>query len=360
MPLDELSLYESPAIPPKHDYGIGIIGAGAIVRFAHLPAYRKAGFNVIGIYDKSPAAAKAAAGEFDIPTVYSSVGALLDDPQIEIVDIAVPALFQPEIAHRVIASGRAMLCQKPLAESFREADRIVAAAEAAGLKIAVNQQMRWAPSIATARNFIDRGLLGEPLISTIDISIMLGWEAWPWLVVSDHLDLMYHSIHYQDATRFLFGMPDRVFTSGGKFPNQPEKAETRTHTVFEYDSGLTAMVRSNNWNWTGDQHAIFRFEGSEGRIEGTIGLLYNYPHGRPDTIRYMSRKLRPDYWFDVVVKDLWIPDAFVGPMASLMEAIQTNGVPLTAARDNLDTLRMLFAAYRSMDTHQVVAPAEIQ
>ncbi len=359
MPLDELNLYRSPAIPPKHDYGIDIICAGAIVRFAHLPAYRKAGFRVVGIHDQSPEAAAAAAAEFDIPTVYRSVDALLEDSRVEIVDIAVPAPFQPEIAHRVISSGRALLCQKPLAETFDEARGIVAAAEAARVKIAVNQQMRWAPSIATSRAFIERGYLGEPLVSTIDVSILLGWDAWPWLVVSDRLDLMYHSIHYQDATRFLFGMPDRIFTSGGKYPGQPEKAETRTHTIFEYDSGLTAMVRSNNWNWTGDQHAIFRFEGSEGRIEGTIGLLYDYPHGRPDTIRYMSKRLQPDYWFDVVVDDLWIPDAFVGPMASLMEAIQTDGVPATAARDNLDTLRTLFAAYRSMETHRVVAPDEI-
>jgi predicted dehydrogenase len=359
VPLDELNLYRSPAIPPKHDYGIGIIGAGAIVRFAHLPAYRKAGFRVVGIHDQSPEAAAAAAAEFDVPTVYRSVDALLDDSRVEIVDIAVPAPFQPEIAQRVIASGRALLCQKPLAETYALAEEIVVAAEAAGVKIAVNQQMRWAPSIATSRAFIERGFLGEPLVSTIDVSILLGWDAWPWLVVSDRLDLMYHSIHYQDATRFLFGMPDRIFTSGGKFPGQPEKAETRTHTIFEYDSGLTAMVRSNNWNWTGDQHAIFRFEGSEGRIEGTIGLLYDYPHGRPDTIRYMSKRLRPDYWFDVVVDDLWIPDAFVGPMASLMEAMQTDGVPATAARDNLDTLRTLFAAYRSMETHRVVTPDEI-
>jgi len=357
--LDELNLYRSPAIPPKHDYGIGIIGAGAIVRFAHLPAYRKAGFRVVGIHDQSPEAAAAAAAEFDVPTVYRSVDALLDDSRVEIVDIAVPAPFQPEIAQRVIASGRALLCQKPLAETYALAEEIVVAAEAAGVKIAVNQQMRWAPSIATSRAFIERGFLGEPLVSTIDVSILLGWDAWPWLVVSDRLALMYHSIHSQDATRFLFGMPDRIFTSGGKFPGQPEKAETRTHTIFEYDSGLTAMVRSNNWNWTGDQHAIFRFEGSEGRIEGTIGLLYDYPHGRPDMIRYMSKRLRPDYWFDVVVDDLWIPDAFVGPMASLMEAMQTDGVPATAARDNLDTLRTLFAAYRSMETHRVVTPDEI-
>ena len=360
MSLDELNLYQAPVIPSKHDYGIGIVGAGSIVRHAHLPAYRNAMFNVVGIFDQSIKAAKEVATEFDVPVVYTGLEDLLGDPQVEIVDIAVPAPFQPAIAHKVIASGRSLLCQKPLAVTFQDAKGIVAAAESANVKIAVNQQMRWAPSIATAHSFIESGLLGEPVASTIDVNILTRWGAWPWLVVNDHLELMYHSIHYQDATRYLFGMPDRIFTSGGKFPGQPENAETHTLTVFEYGSGLTAMVRSNQWNWTREQHAIFRFEGSEGRIEGTLGLLYDYPHGRPDTIRYLSKLLRTDDWFDVVVEDLWIPDAFVGPMASLMQAIQTDGIPATSARDNLDTLRNLFASYRSMETHRVVSPGEIR
>ena len=58
MSLDELNLYEAPVIPSKHDYGIGIVGAGSIVRHAHLPAYRNAMFNVVGIFDQSIKAAK--------------------------------------------------------------------------------------------------------------------------------------------------------------------------------------------------------------------------------------------------------------------------------------------------------------
>lgn len=359
MPLDALTLYTPPAIPTKHDYGIGIVGAGAIVRFAHLPAYRKAGFTVVGITDTNPDAAARTAREFDVATVFPSVEALLADPRVQIVDIAVPARYQPPIALAVIASGRHLLCQKPLAETFAEARGIVEAAEARGLKIAVNQQMRWEPGIAAARAFVRRGLLGEPAVSTIDVSVMTDWSAWPWLVVSEHLEVMYHSIHYLDSTRAIFGMPQRVYCSGGKFPGQPERAETRTHTVLDYDAGLTAMVRTNHWNWTGEQHAIFRFEGTAGRIEGTLGLMYNYPHGRPDTIRYTSKHLRPDYWFDAVVTDRWIPDAFVGPMASLMDAIQSGAQPETDARDNLDTLRLVFAAYRSMASHQVVDPQTI-
>ena len=129
MSLDELNLYEAPVIPSKHDYGRGIVGAGSIVRHAHLPAYRNAMFNVVGIFDQSIKAAKEVATEFDVPAVYTSLEDLLEDPQVEIVDIAVPAPFQPAIAHKVIASGRSLLCQKPLAVTFQDAKGIVTAAE---------------------------------------------------------------------------------------------------------------------------------------------------------------------------------------------------------------------------------------
>ena len=93
-------------------------------------------------------------------------------------------------------------------------------------------------------------------------------------------------------------------------------------------------------------------------IEGTIGTNYDYPDGRSDTIKFTSR-MRPDRDFSATLPGKWIPDAFDGPMASLMEAIQTDGEPLTSPKDNLGTLRVVEAAYRSMTEARSVRPSEI-
>ena len=63
---------------------------------------------------------------------------------------------------------------------------------------------------------------------------------------------------------------------------------------------------------------------------------------------------------EVELDEKWIPDAFVGPMASLMEAIETDGVPFSSTRDNLDTLRVVNAAYLSANENRSVRPEEIQ
>ena len=78
---------------PQVGCPIAICGAGGIVNDAHLPAYRKAGFTVTGIYDQNSAAAQRTAQRFEIPKVYESLEQLADDSDVSIIDIAVPARF---------------------------------------------------------------------------------------------------------------------------------------------------------------------------------------------------------------------------------------------------------------------------
>ncbi|MBC8076677.1 MAG: Gfo/Idh/MocA family oxidoreductase, partial [Chloroflexales bacterium] len=150
MTIPPLELDYKPRIPPRADFGIGIVGCGGIVNYAHLPAYKAHGLRVLACYDASADAARKTAADHAIPTVYESLDALLADDAIQIVDIAVPAWHQRAIAERALQSGKHLLCQKPLAESLVDARAIVAAGRRAGRVVAVNQQMRWSPGIAAA------------------------------------------------------------------------------------------------------------------------------------------------------------------------------------------------------------------
>ena len=129
-----------------------------------------------------------------------------------------------------------------------------------------------------------------------------------------------------------------------------------TQTILDYPSGLQAMVSVNHYNVHADPFATFHFLGTGGAIDGTIGLMYDYPNGRPDTLFYSYKGSEP---IEVELDEKWIPDAFVGPMASLMEAIETDGVPFSSTRDNLDTLRVVNAAYLSANENRSVRPEEI-
>lgn len=341
----------------KTNYGIGSIGCGGIVQYAHLPAYKQAGFNTVAVYDLNQAVAEQVAADFEIPKVYPTLADLLADPAVEIVDIAVPPWEQLKIVEQVTAAGKHMLCQKPLSDTFSEAVKIVELADRAGLKQAVNHQMRWDAGIAASHDLIKRGLIGQPTDAQIQVSCETPWHMWPWLASAPGLEIMYHSIHYLDSLRFLFGNPDWVTSRHTRYPDQGQvQGETKTLTVLDYAQGLQALVAVNHYNLHGETAATFKFLGTAGAIEGTIGLMYNYPQGRPDTLTFCQKGQDP---VPVELDELWIPDAFVGPMASLMAAIETDGLPATNTADTLDTLRLVNAAYLSAQAHRSVRPAEI-
>jgi predicted dehydrogenase len=347
-----------PKLPQHLDHGIGIVGAGGIVNYAHLPAYKKAGFKVVGITDRNREQAERTAKHHGIGNVYASVDELLHQKEIEIIDIAVYPAEQINIVKQAAAAGKHLLCQKPLADEYSKAVRSVELAERSKVQLAVNQQMRWDAGIRCARLLIDDGWLGTPTYAAIQVHCKTDWSLWPWIYQGRHLEIMFHSIHYIDSLRYLLGDPAHVFTSGSRAPGETTQAETKTLTIWEYPSGLQVLIDVCHTTWQDDPYAIFRFEGTEGVIKGTIGLMYNYPTGRPDTLEFMSKR-NPGYWFSARLDSMWIPDAFVGPMASLMRSIENGAEPETSGRDNLRTLQVMFAEYRSIAEKRAVRPEEI-
>ncbi|MCS7459804.1 Gfo/Idh/MocA family oxidoreductase [Paenibacillus doosanensis] len=352
-----------PKLPIDRSRPIGIVGAGEIVAQAHLPAYRMAGFQVAGIYDMNQAKAEELANRYPGMKVFATLEAMLADPQIQIVDIAVPAKHQPDIALKAASYGKHLLCQKPLAETFGQARALVDACAAAGIKAAVNQQMRWSPGIQASRSIAARGWLGQLLQGTVQVNVHTPWENWPWLTQISTLEVMYHSIHYLDSIRYVLGLqPEYVYADGAKIPNQPYAGETRTMIHIKYPGDVRALVHDNHNNRMPqeDWYATFRFEGTEGVVKGTNGALYNYPEGREDTISLYSNLLEPGTLYAPKLEGRWFPHAFMGTMGELMRAIEEDREPENSIADNLITLRTVFAAYRSMSENRPVYVTEIE
>src|ERR1051326_6930556 len=88
--------HQAPRPADKH-YRIGVVGAGFIIRDVQLVAYRNAGYNVAGIAARRPQQAREVAQLRGIPKVYEDWRALVADPAIEVLDVAVPPHAQPEV-----------------------------------------------------------------------------------------------------------------------------------------------------------------------------------------------------------------------------------------------------------------------
>lgn len=345
-----------PKLPIKPGYGIGVIGAGQIVNQAHLPAYRNAGFRVLAITDIDSVAANNTAGRFNIPRVCRAVDELLQMPEIDIVDIAVPAMHNPALARKALEAGKHVLVQKPMAETTAEASGMIEAARQHGRKLAVNQQMRWSPAVRAASDLIRRGLLGEVLECSIEIQIRTPWDLWPWLRDHPYPEIYYHTIHHVDTARAWLGDPIQVYASLARYPDATYKGPTRNYMVFVYPNNLRAtfLVNHHTAAPNDEWRAEFRIEGARGWCRGLVGLLLNYPTGRSDVIQFADRELIPGGSVDIELEGRWFPDAFIGPMSSLMDAIANDTEPETAGREILGTLRVLEAITKSHETQQAV------
>ena len=160
--MDINSIDWRPQLGNKTDYGIGFVGCGGIVQYAHIPAYQKAGFRMVAAYDIKRESAEKVAELTGTARVCESLDELLADPAVDIVDIAVMPWAQLDVVRQVAAAGKHMLCQKPLSDDFGQATQIVELARLAGVKQAVNHQMRWDSGIAASKIMIERGMIGTP------------------------------------------------------------------------------------------------------------------------------------------------------------------------------------------------------
>src|SRR5258707_13656355 len=100
----------------------------------------------------------------------------------------------PPIARAAMAAGKHLLCQKPLAWTIEEATALVDEAARAGVKLAVNQQMRWDPMVRETRRLMQAGTLGQGINVTLDQSVFTDWFQWSWIPPGEYLGLLLYSI----------------------------------------------------------------------------------------------------------------------------------------------------------------------
>ena len=345
----ELKIY--PPLPRRKDFRIGIVGSGFIVSECQLVAYRKAGFNPVAIASRQRASAERVARRHEIPKVYDHPGQLLEDPSIEVLDLAVPPNVQLDLIRRACGQKtlRGILAQKPLGMNLAEALEAVRACEDSGITLAVNQSMRYDNSVRAAKMLLDNGTIGEPVLATIEMRGIPHWMEWHknlgWLT------LRIMSVHHLDAFRYWFGDPEGIYCSV-----RPDPRTKFPHTdgictyILDFRNDLRCVGIDDIWTGPAkercaqDNYVHWRIEGLNGLAIGDIGWSKE-PYTCPSTIRYASRGQL--HFQCPVWGESWFPDAFVGTMAQLLIALEEGSEPAISGHDNLRTMALVEGAYKS-------------
>ena len=333
---------------PKSPMSIVIIGAGGIVSDAHLPAYKKAGFKVLGIFDPLKEKAEKCAKDFDIDKIYSSEEEALSEKNV-VFDIAVPPQVLLDIVKK-IPEGSICQLQKPMGNSMKDAAEIKKVIKEKKIIACVNLQLKFSPMMIALRDAINKGMIGDITELEVSLSVKTPWHLWPFLESLENVEVPLHSIHYLDWIRSVLGNPKSVHCKSVKHPSVPKLADARSSIILEYDRDLRCCLSINHTHDTvmhgmKHSHAYARVEGLKGAAYIKFGLLLNYPNGEPEEIEISTDGVS---WTKVNDVGTWFPDAFIGTMASLQRYASGEDKELLHSVDNAyETMAVVYACLES-------------
>lgn len=347
-PVKQSRIIEAPAVnylPPRpRDPGrhrIGLIGAGGISEF-HLKAYAGAGWNVVAIADRTLAKAEARRDAFfPQAEVTNDAVSLLERADITVLDITPHAKDRIPLVRAALLAGKHVLSQKPFVLDLAEGRELVALAERFGLRLAVNQNGRWAPHFSYLRHAVAGGLIGE--VRSLDFNLQ--WDQ-TWIAGLEHFECMPHlvlfdfAIHWFDIVTCLMGAQraESVSASVRSVVGQQFRPPALASVTINYPHAQVRM--SFNAHTTLGEEDVTTVVGSEGTLRSRGPGLNDQP---------AIEVYLPSGQARVPLQGCWFESGFLGTMGELLCAIEEEREPENSARSNLPALELCFAALRSAD-----------
>ena len=338
-------------------YGIAIVGCGGIAQHAHLPAYAKFGYRIVAACDLLEERARSAAEVFGVPFWTTNLDEVLDRTDVDIIDLAVLPSVRLELVERIAPSGKHILSQKPLAQTFADAQRIVEVCEDQGITLMVNQQARWAPYHRAMKVLLDRDVLGH-LFSVVHVHRQnQDWADSPERDVPDDT-IIGNGIHYVDLARYFTGRtPRRVMTTAAMKPGQYSVSPMVFTTLGSYEpNDLMSTLHFNNIA-TGIHHSPYRWYFDGTRASASIARYGPLGEGRTELIVAFADDF--DHSQVINIQGQWNPEAWGGAMGEMLTALAEGREPEASGRDNLDSIRVTTAGAESYKSGLAVDVSEV-
>lgn len=246
--------------------GVGIYGA------CHVRVYQDhPDTELVAVWSRSQARASQVGEKYDCSWT-TDLDSLASNPHIQLVSVATPDFAHTEPVLKMLAAGKHVLVEKPMAYSVAECRQMIQSAEQAGVKLMVNFHNRWYPSLAGAKQLIEQGHIGRPVMALIRLSdrieVATEWLGWAGQSGPEWF-LLPHTV---DLARWLLGQEVRqVFASGRKEVLAERGIDAydmvQAHLVME--DGFATLESS--WILPSGWRAIIQMEvdvqGTEGKLD---------------------------------------------------------------------------------------------
>lgn len=339
-----------PRDPKRYRPGIALVGCGGITKW-HLTAYRNAGYRVVALCDMALDRAQERRDEF-YPDAFvtDSLQEVLARDDVEVVDITTHPPDRPPLVEAALRARKHVLSQKPFVLDLDVGMRLADLADEMGVKLAVNQNARWAPHFSYIREAARAGLLGSIDAIHCDVHWDHSWVQGTAFESVRHLILYDFGIHWFDFVRTIMdeAMPRRIYASMARSATQTILPALLAQTIIEYESTQVTLIFDG---YTRFDHMDRTFVvGSQGAIR-SVGPSSEHQRVALTTAEGLARPR---------LKGTWFPDGFHGTMAELLAAIVEHREPTHSARNNLASLALCYAAVASAERGEAVKPGSVR
>ena len=330
-----------------------IIGTGFWARY-QLAAWREVpGARCVALYNRTRAKAEALAREFGGPAVYDDAEQLLQREKPDFIDIITDVDTHSRFVHLAAAYKTPVICQKPMAPSIAEAEKMIAVCAAENVPLSVHENWRWQTPIRELKKVLDAGVIGPVFRARIDYCNSFPvFDNQPFLKTVEQFIIADMGSHILDLARFLFGEAARLYAQTHQI-TPGIAGEDVASVMLRMQSGATVVVNLSYASRV--EHD--RFPETFIHVEGELGSVELAPDCWLRVTTEHGTETRrcppPDYdWGDP--RYALVHSSIVACHRNLLNALQTNTAPETSAADNLKTLKLVQAAYDSACTKQAV------
>jgi predicted dehydrogenase len=324
---------------------VAILGAG--IGREHLDGYRTlpGRYQVSSLVDLDTARAKAVAGADPI-WIESDIDAVLADPGIDLIDVCLPPHLHLPISLKALKAGKHVICEKPLVASLADADRLLAAATAAGKRLTPVFQYRYGPAMAQLRALTAAGLTGRAFAASLETHWMRGpaYYAVPWRGTwagENGGAVLGHAIHNHDLMMMVLGPVRRLSAFAATRVNAIQ-TEDCAAISFEMESG--ALVTSSITLGAATDTSRIRF-----CFEGLTAESGSAPYApATGTWRFTAREPYEQARIDEVLAEV-APGltGFAGFLQATADALEGDAARAVTAEDGRRSIELVTAIYHA-------------
>jgi len=352
--------------------GVAIVGCGRISGLHELGYRGLEGASIVAVCDMNRPAAEKQAAQWGVDKVYSDYEQVLDDPAVNLVELLVPHHLHAGMTVDACRAGKHVSVQKPMATCVSEADRMIAAANKAGVMLRIYETFVFYPPAVQAKKMLLAGEIGEPQMLRMHVSTGItqcGWDvpmdAWIWRFDKKQCGggpmVFDHGYHLFSLAHYLMGPVEKVYAWIDSTEIMPGVHLDAPATImFQFKGphryGVFDIEHTPNTQMSSDYYV------DDDRIEiiGDKGMIFiNRYTARtvdlPELMIYKDGKTTP-----VPVDRVDWSHGFIDCTRHMVEVLQNGGEPVLDGPTGKAVLQFALASLESARTGKEVRPDKVK